>query len=113
MQIKEFISKFKEAPKEVSKSRIIKVIDGLLVKFGLEYQLSIIVEEPAELIQAVSKVRRNGIDNINNRYNLIEELGDVSIIIEEIKRLYNISDEDINKAINVKLANAESILNED
>ena len=50
--------------------------------------LDILQEECAELIQAASKVKRYGVDsynpitNINNKDNIIREIGDVLCMIE-------------------------------
>ena len=52
-----------------------------------------------ELSQAISKYYRNKPD----RLNLIEEIGDMVICIESLKQLYSIEDEEICKAINVKI----------
>ena len=49
--------------------------------------LDILQEECAEVIQAISKVRRFGIDNTykdggTQREHLVQELGDVTLLIE-------------------------------
>ena len=49
--------------------------------------LDILQEECAEVIQAISKIRRFGIDNVykdggTQREHLIQELGDVTLLIE-------------------------------
>lgn len=51
--------------------------------YGLDSQLNILQEELAELIQAVSKYRRNGSSDI------IEEIADVFIMIDQVIYLLN------------------------
>lgn len=71
----------------------------------------ILQEECAELIQVISKIRRFGINNHNpfvtpiktNMDHLIEELGDVSVLINVIKKQYNIPEERVKLAEERKL----------
>lgn len=65
---------------EEQKEKCLKIIEH----YGFKNQLGILTEELAELIQAVSKVNRND-DKITE--NFIEELADVSIMIEQIKQV--------------------------
>jgi NTP pyrophosphatase (non-canonical NTP hydrolase) len=58
----------------------------ILKHYGFEDQREILVEECAELIQLVSKMKRNG-EKISN--NFIEELADVSIMIEQMRQALN------------------------
>jgi hypothetical protein len=51
----------------------------LLQKFGYDHQAGILVEEMAELTQAISKHRR-GLD-----HNTAEEIADVQIVLEQLK----------------------------
>ena len=67
--------------------------------FGYEAQSNQLVEECAELIQAVSKYRRAAAKDEDEKLialsNLVEEIADVEIMIEQIKHLLQIQDEDI------------------
>ena len=65
--------------------------------YGYEAQSNQLVEECAELIQAVSKYRRaEGADKRAVALeNLIEEIADVEIMIEQIKYLLQIPEEDL------------------
>lgn len=56
-------------------------IKKILNHYGFENQREILVEECAELIQAVSKLKRK---NERVSYNFLEELADVSIMIEQM-----------------------------
>lgn len=68
-------------------------------QLGEKNKLVICMEEAAELSQAISKFYRNKPD----RLNLIEEMGDMIICIESLKQLYGVTEEEINKAINIKI----------
>ena len=54
----------------------------ILNHYGFEAQREILVEECAELIQAISKLKRKG---ERTSENFLEELADVSIMIEQMK----------------------------
>lgn len=58
-----------------------KTCSDIIEHYGVENQREILVEECAELIQAVSKCKRNGTVISDN---LVEELADVSIMLEQI-----------------------------
>jgi NTP pyrophosphatase (non-canonical NTP hydrolase) len=72
--------------------------------YGYEAQSNQLVEECAELIQAISKYRRavlckgqptaEGIKAIALE-NIVEEIADVEVMLEQIKYLLQIPDEDI------------------
>ena len=62
--------------------------------------LIIVMEEFSELIQQVSKFVRGK----DNHYELLEEVADGYLCLEYIKDLCGLSDVEVNKAINVKLA---------
>ena len=53
--------------------------------YGFEGQREILVEECAELIQAVCKIKREG-GGVS--FNFLEELADVSIMIEQMKQAF-------------------------
>ena len=70
--------------------------------YGYEAQSNQLVEECAELIQAVNKYRRArgaGQETKNGEQvalnNLVEEMADVEIMLEQIKDLLQIPEEDI------------------
>ena len=70
--------------------------------------LDILQEECAEVIQAVSKIRRFGIDNYKpgkpktNREHLEEELGDLYAMIEILQDMDIVSWTNIEKAAEAK-----------
>lgn len=81
-----------------------------------ERVMDILQEECAEVIQAVSKIRRFGLEeswnSITNKEALITEIGDVlaivDILVEETD--INISEADIKKAITAKKKKLEIFL---
>jgi NTP pyrophosphatase (non-canonical NTP hydrolase) len=66
--------------------------------------LDILQEECAEVIQAISKCRRFGIDEQNlktgrtQREELVQELGDVTLLIELLQDRQLFSDGELNSA---------------
>jgi len=76
--------------------------------WGQESQLSMLQEECAELIVAVSKVLRG---KTNAWQNLYEEIADVSLMIDQIKLIAPVASEKIiNEVRKVKLERLENIL---
>lgn len=60
------------------------------------------MEECGELIQAISKVERKGL-NADTRKNLKEEIRDNYISLMAIQQHYNITDAEIKEMISMKL----------
>ena len=61
--------------------------------------IGIIKEEFAELTQAISKQIRG----YDNRIGLLEEMADAYICLEFLKSIFNITPEELQKAMDVKL----------
>ena len=80
------------------------IVDQSLVLYG-ENLMIVCMEELAKLQQQISKNLRDKGDYIS----LVEALSDVLLNIEIIKRHYNVSSDDLNKAINVKLNELNNI----
>ena len=93
-----FEQKFNEESSELS-TQFKDFIKESNEQLGEAMRLVICMEEASELSQAISKIYRNKGD----RLNLIEEIGDMMICIESLKQLYNITEGEVNKAINVKI----------
>jgi NTP pyrophosphatase (non-canonical NTP hydrolase) len=78
--------------------------------------MSVLQEECAEVIQAVSKVNRFGLESewegVTNKQSLITEIGDVialiKVLIEETD--INISIDDVQLAVEAKLEKLEIFL---
>lgn len=68
---------------------------------------AICMEECAELIQAISKMQRYGLDSdegVKAMMNLIEEMADVIICIDLLKEMYYIGDTTLDAMIDAKMA---------
>jgi len=78
--------------------------------------MAVLQEECAEVIQAVSKINRFGMhgewQGITNRQSLITEIGDVLAIIKVLMEEtdINITENDLNVAIEAKLKKLEVFL---
>lgn len=82
--------------------------ESIIDHYGIDNQLSIHMEECAELLQAISKAKRDwsktGVDIDNFHYvHLIEEISDVIVCIDQLKWIFNISDETIEYNANMKI----------
>lgn len=68
--------------------------------------LIIVMEELSELSKEISKELRGKGDNIN----ILEELADVQLGIYYVQEICKINNEDLHKAMNVKMKRLEDIL---
>ena len=57
--------------------------------YGKEPQMGVAQEECAELIQAISKIRRKG-ETVKALANLIEEIADVNIMCAQLEELFGV-----------------------
>lgn len=80
----------------------VNVLNCNICAHGADFEAGIAMEECAELIQAISKVRRYGLIS-EYKANLIEEIADVSIVTHELALMYGLSDNDIAKEIDRKI----------
>ena len=71
------------------------VVQNSIKHYGSDMQTVVCMEECAELIQAISKMKRGK----DNRDNLIEEIADVMICIEILKQVYVVSDSEIQNYV--------------
>lgn len=69
---------------------------------GTETMSVIAMEEPAELIQAVSKILRYGLTD-ESRASLAEEMADVRIVLGELSIMYGIGNDEIGRIMDRKL----------
>ena len=73
------------------------ILNSNIRKCGKEYVLAVCREEPAELIQAISKTVRQDYmgytkeERLDAEDNLVEEMADTIICIENLLRIYNIN----------------------
>ena len=88
---------------------------SVIGRYGEDAQAMVHMEECAELIQAISKMRRvknNGGDDGQAFDNLVEEMADVYICLTQMQVMYDISDHAIQDMIYRKCARQEDRLNE-
>ena len=86
---------------------------NVIARYGADAQAMVHMEEAAELIQAVSKMRRAanaGKDDDAARYNLVEEISDVLICMKQMQEIYGISDHDIQIMVDRKCRRQEARL---
>jgi len=88
---------------------------GVIGRYGSDAQAMVHMEECAELIQAISKMRRvrnKGADDSEAYYNLVEEMADVLICIEQMKVIYEIPNHEIQSKVFEKCARQEARLHD-
>lgn len=93
------------------KSIHLQILNKALNHYGIEKQLLVCMEEPAELIQAISKAERYPNDE-KRTDELIEEIADVLICIEYLKMIYDIDQSNVEMWINRKLKRISKRMNE-
>ena len=88
---------------------IMLIIEAAIAKLGEENQMRQTQEELAELIVAINKYERFIKNNRHPkliklaRRNIIEEMTDVLIMIDAVKNMLDIQDEEIKKVRDFKL----------
>ena len=83
--------------------------------YGKDIQSVVAMEECAELIQAISKMRRSEdarYEDDGEAYdkaygNLVEEMADVFIVLEQLEEMYEVSDREIQNVIEKKTVRQE------
>ena len=74
------------------------IIETAIAKLGEENQMRQTQEELAELIVAINKYERaikSDNDTFRERIDIIEEMTDVLIMLDAVKKILNISDHEI------------------
>ena len=93
-----------------------KIEKACIEKYGIDNQMLICIEEMSELTKAIIKYRRfHSSDMIPVKlseeeilYNLREEIGDVSIMLDQLKMVFG--EEEINQIIHEKVVREEKRL---
>lgn len=80
----------------------IEITKRNLACFGKDAITDNAVEECAELIQAIQKMKRNDGCFEDKRGNLILEMADVCIVLSNLKEIYEIEDFEIQFSIDMK-----------
>ena len=96
----------------MNKRELKKLYKEAVKKWGLQLQFGMLIEECAELIQAVNKVSRK--DDADTWRNLAEEMADVEIMIEQLKTVIDWQNLEflVSTAKNNKLLRLKSLLEE-
>ena len=70
-------------------------IKAMVTHYGTNDRVRLLMEECGELVQASNKILRYP-DSDEARVNLLEEMVDVSIMIEQIRVLFNYNELELN-----------------
>lgn len=84
----------------------LKVLEQAILTYGRESQLNIAIEEMSELTKEICKYKRRN----ENQAEIIEEMADVYIMLEQMKMIFGISEQQINEQIDFKVARLEGRL---
>lgn len=76
-----------------------RVFSKAICRYGIPAQSVVAVEELSELQKEVCKALRGQL----NKENMTEEMADVWIVIEQLKMMYNITDEDVRNVVHKKI----------
>lgn len=87
-------------PNNERENKLTKLTETIAMKHT-EAGLIIAMEECSELVQAITKLKRGSTKKIDN---LSEEIADVLICIEWVKRIYGVSELDVNHWIDFKVS---------
>lgn len=79
--------------------------------WGIESQVKMGIEEASELIQALCKMMRG--PNERRYQNLCEEIADLEIVMDQIKKIYNIDEKLVNKFKEEKLEKFKNKIEKD
>lgn len=88
-----------------------KVLNKAIEKYGLNQQVDKAVEELAELVVAIQKIRNKPYTK-ELRNNLIEELADVETMIWQLKRIFIIKESELNEIKAYKIERLQQRLND-
>ena len=86
------------------------IVESAIAKYGEENQLRQTQEELAELIVAINKyeraIKNDGCPSYiayNTRKNIIEEMADVLMMLDAVKKIVDIQDEELESVRSFKI----------
>lgn len=85
-----------------------EIYQQAIAKYGKEAQLKMVIEEMAELTQAICKSFRGA----NNHENIVEEIADVEIMLAQLKIIYEIDESKVGTWKGLKLFKLYKVLND-
>lgn len=80
-----------------------EIILEAINKYGEDLQKTVAIEEMSELIKAICKNRRGA----QNKPAITDEIADVYIMLEQLKMIYQITDESVKRRIEHKIKRLE------
>ena len=89
----------KESQKMKLQDKMDAVNSQAILKYGIRLQSTVCMEELAELTQQISKKLRGKGD----RYHLTEEIADVYICLDMLRKMYGVDSEVLAGVISAKL----------
>lgn len=102
MELREdFINKLQNMADDMEKSSKKGKLKKIADHYGLQAQKGMLIEEMAELMQAVNRFDRNPTEK--NLDAIAEEIADVEIMIAQAKYLYTIPQEKIDEITDYKI----------
>ncbi len=114
MNREKFIQQLNTVNKNLDKHWIMKILNQSIdsnLKDGNprgHRNLIIVMEELSELSKEISKELRGKGD----QYNILEELADVQLGIYYVQEICGVSNDDLHKAMNIKMKRLEDVLTE-
>ena len=86
-----------------------EILKRCVEKWGIAAQIRMVYEETAELVKELCKYERGR----ENRFEIIDEITDVSLMLEQLKYIFSITDEELFERENFKLNRIVERLNKD
>lgn len=83
-------------------------LNRAIAEFGADNQLNMAIEEMAELIKEICKSKRGS----DNKEKVCEEMADVCIMLEQLKLIYGITDDDIGEWVTFKVRRLQGLTKE-
>ena len=100
-----------DTPSKMTEAEQIEVLNRNVLAHGTNFETGIAMEECAELIQAISKVRRYGFVG-KYKDNLLEEIADVDIVLTELTMIFDIEGEEFYSVLDRKVQRIKERLEE-
>lgn len=87
-----------------------RILQKAINIFGVDMQLNVAVEEFSELTKEICKYKRG----FDNKESIVEEMADCCIMLEQMKMIFDVSEEEIMTVIREKMKKLkENIENEE
>lgn len=101
--IPDYLLEAKGWVKKEKDTTVVDTVDAMLQKFGEDSQIDVAIEEMSELIKELVKYKRSKLHfrekQAASREHVVEEMGDVMFMIEYLKKIFQISDKEIEEIV--------------